>query len=63
MVSGTNPAIAHALQAPPLFKAGATAQAVEITMFKKALEQEGKAALALLQSAVTGKGGNVNVSA
>jgi hypothetical protein len=61
--SGGNAAIEYARQAPPIMAREATMQAVEITMFKKMLDQQGKAALQLLQAAVTGTGGNINVSA
>jgi len=63
MVSSPNPAITQALNAPPLMKPGATAQAVEVTMLKKALDMEGQAALALIPSVTTGKGGTINVTA
>jgi len=59
----SNSAIAYAQQAPPLLKGQAVADAIAITVFKKAVDQQGMAALALLQSAVTGKGTQVNVTA
>jgi hypothetical protein len=59
----SNSAIAYAQQAPPLMKGQAVADAVSLTVFKMAVDQQGKAALALLQSAVTGKGAQVNVTA
>ena len=58
-----NSAIAYAQQAPPLMKGQAVADAVQITVLKMSTEQQGKAALQLLQAAVSGKGGQINVTA
>lgn len=60
---GSNSAVAYAQQAPPLMKGQAVADAVQISVMKMANDQQGKAALQLLQSAVLGKGGNINISA
>lgn len=60
---GSNSAIAYASQAPPLMKGQAVQDAAQITVMKMANDQQGKAALQLLMSAVTGKGANINVSA
>jgi hypothetical protein len=60
---GTNSAVAYAQQAPPLMKGQAVADAVQISVMKMANDQQGKAALQLLQSAITGKGATINVSA
>lgn len=59
---GSNPAIAYAQQSPPLLKGQAVADAVQVTVLKMSTEQQGKAALQLLQAAVTGKGANINVT-
>jgi hypothetical protein len=60
---GTNSAVAYAQQAPPLMKGQAVADAVQISVMKMANDQQGKAALQLLQSAITGKGATINVTA
>ena len=60
---GTNSAVAYAQQAPPLMKGQAVADAVQISVMKMANDQQGKAALQLLQSAITGKGAAINVTA
>ena len=62
-IRASNPAIAYALQAPSGMKAQATADAIQITVMKMANDQQGQAALALLQAAVSGKGATVNVTA
>jgi len=61
--SATNPAIAYARQAPALLKQQATVDAVQVTMLKKAMDMQGRAALQLLVAAVTGVGGNINTQA
>ena len=51
-VSGvSDPALQYAAQAPPLLQQAAVAQAVEITVFKKAIEANEQAALALIEGA------------
>ena len=60
---GTNSAVAYAQQAPPLMKGQAVADAVQISVMKMENDQQGKAALQLLQSAITGKGATINVTA
>ena len=51
-ISGAaDPAIQYAEQAPPLLKQAAVAQAVEISVFKKAIEANEQAALALIEGA------------
>lgn len=64
-VGSSNPAIAYAVQAPPAMKAGAVADAVQVTVLRMANDQIGKAALQLLQAAaeITGKGGAINITA
>jgi hypothetical protein len=44
-------------------KGQAVADAVQISVLKMANDQQGKAALQLLQSAITGKGATIDVSA
>ncbi len=57
--SASNVAIEIALQAPPIHKAAAVKVAAEVTLFKKALDMQGKAALQLL-AAAEGVGTQIN---
>ena len=61
--SAGNPAIAYALQAPPALKPQATADAIQVTMLKKANDMAGKAALQLLIAAIRGTGGIIDTVA
>ncbi len=60
-------AIGVALNAPPLLKPQATIDAIQIIVLKKAMDQQGQAALQLLQAVVAatvdGKGSQVNIQA
>ena len=49
--AAANAAIQMALEAPPISKPEATKVAAEVTMFKKALDMQGQAALKLLAAA------------
>ncbi len=60
--SGYNPAIAYARQAPALMKPQATADAISVTMLKKAIDAQGQAALKLI-AAIPDLGQTINTYA
>ena len=49
--SSADPALAFAAQAPPIMKEAAVAAATEVKIFKKAIEANEQAALALIEGA------------